>query len=190
VSLQRSCCCGEPEICTVCECNTSYAVSGINLSYQFQRYKTNANQSCTCRYYEYNLVLSFTPATAVVVTKVAGGGCCYRGRFTVNVTGFLICCSTTTAVPIARRNLTYRTRTKSARRRAHASRSYATPKRTFATGEAERKVSCTRSRLATSRLSATQISSLPATAIRAHNPAVTNFDVSADVSNTAPTSDV
>ena len=89
MSLQRSCCCGEPEICTVCECNTSYAVSGINLSYQFQRYKTNANQSCTCRYYEYNLVLSFTPATAVVVTKVAGGGCCYRGRFTVNVTGFL-----------------------------------------------------------------------------------------------------
>lgn len=64
-------------------------MSGINLSYQFQRYKTNSNQSCVCRYIEQNLVLTFTPASAVVVTKVAGGGCCYRGRFTVNVNGFL-----------------------------------------------------------------------------------------------------
>jgi len=89
VSLQRSCCCGEPEICTVCECNTSYAVSGINLSYQFQRYKTNANIACTCRYNEFNLNLTFSPAGPVTVTKVSGGGCCYRGRFEVNVGGFL-----------------------------------------------------------------------------------------------------
>ena len=89
MSLQRSCCCGEPEICTVCECNTSYAVSGINLAYQFQRYKTNANTACTCRYNEFNLNLTFSPAGPVTVTKVSGGGCCYRGRFTVNVGGFL-----------------------------------------------------------------------------------------------------
>lgn len=89
MSLQRSCCCGEPEPCTVCACNTSYAVSGINLSYQFQRYKTNANQACTCRYNEFNLNLTFSPAGPVTVTKVSGGGCCYRGRFTVNVGGFL-----------------------------------------------------------------------------------------------------
>ncbi len=89
MSLQRSCCCGEPEPCTVCECNTSYAVSGINLAYQFQRYKTNATQACDCRYNEFNLNLTFAPAGPVTVTKVSGGGCCYRGRFTVNVGGFL-----------------------------------------------------------------------------------------------------
>ena len=89
MSLQRSCCCGEPEPCTVCACNTSYAVSGINLAYQFQRYKTNANQACDCRYNEFNLNLTFSPAGPVTVTKVSGGGCCYRGRFTVNVGGFI-----------------------------------------------------------------------------------------------------
>lgn len=89
MSLQRSCCCGEPEICTVCECNTSYSVGGINLAYQFQRYKTNANQACDCRYNEFNLNLTFSPAGPVTVTKVSGGGCCYRGRFEMNVTGFL-----------------------------------------------------------------------------------------------------
>lgn len=73
----------------MCECNTSYAVSGINLAYQFQRYKTNATQACDCRYNEFNLNLTFAPAGPVTVTKVSGGGCCYRGRFTVNVGGFL-----------------------------------------------------------------------------------------------------
>lgn len=89
MSLQRACCCGEPEPCTVCECNTSYAVGGINLAYQFQRYKTNPTQACDCRFNEFNLNLVFAPAGPVTVTKVSGGGCCYRGRFDMNVTGFL-----------------------------------------------------------------------------------------------------
>lgn len=89
MSLQRACCCGEPEPCTVCECNTSYAVGGINLAYQFQRYKVGAPQACDCRFNEFNLNLTFAPAGPVTVTKVSGGGCCYRGRFNVNVGGFL-----------------------------------------------------------------------------------------------------
>jgi hypothetical protein len=64
-------------------------VSGINLSYQFQRYKTGTPQACDCRFNEFNLNLTFSPAGPVTVTKVSGGGCCYRGRFTVNVGGFI-----------------------------------------------------------------------------------------------------
>lgn len=87
MSLQRACCCGEPTICSVCSCATSYRVNGINLSYSFTFNKASAGASCVCRWKEYDISLNIVPNQRVIATKVTGGSCCYRARFDVTVTG-------------------------------------------------------------------------------------------------------
>ena len=89
MSLQRACCCGEPTVCSVCSCATSYVVNGINLSYSFTINKVGAGPACTCRYREYDIQVNIVPSSQVIATKVAGGSCCYRARFDVSVTGYV-----------------------------------------------------------------------------------------------------
>jgi hypothetical protein len=89
MSLQRACCCGEPTICSVCSCASSYRVNGINLSYSFTFNKAAPGAGCTCRYREYDISVNIVPTGRVIATKVAGGSCCYRARFDVSVSGYV-----------------------------------------------------------------------------------------------------
>jgi len=89
MSLQRACCCGEPTVCSVCSCATSYRVNGINLSYSFTINKVGAGPACTCRFREYDIQVNIVPTSRVIATKVSGGSCCYRARFDVSVTGYV-----------------------------------------------------------------------------------------------------
>ena len=89
MSLQRACCCGEPTVCSVCSCATSYRVNGINLSYSFTINKVGAGPACTCRFREYDIQVNIVPSSRVIATKVSGGSCCYRARFDVSVSGYV-----------------------------------------------------------------------------------------------------
>jgi len=89
MSLQRACCCGEPTVCSVCSCATSYRVNGINLSYSFTINKVGAGPACTCRFREYDIQVNIVPSSRVIATKVSGGSCCYRARFDVTVSGYV-----------------------------------------------------------------------------------------------------